>query len=55
MPLNPISNHLIEMVLSMLCETGDPVLCEEFTYSNILEVTETKTRTFRQHCIIESP
>mmetsp|Transcript_36232 Transcript_36232/g.64846 ORF Transcript_36232/g.64846 Transcript_36232/m.64846 type:complete len:447 (-) Transcript_36232:72-1412(-) len=33
------SNHLIEMALAMLCEVGDPVLCEEFTYSNILEST----------------
>uniref|UniRef100_A0A061S2W1 Kynurenine/2-aminoadipate aminotransferase n=1 Tax=Tetraselmis sp. GSL018 TaxID=582737 RepID=A0A061S2W1_9CHLO len=33
------SNHLIEMALSMLLEHGDPVLCEEYTYSNILEST----------------
>jgi len=33
------SNHLIEMALAMLLEHGDPVLCEEYTYSNILEST----------------
>eukprot|EP00951_Prasinocladus_malaysianus_P001060 scaffold7468_cov31-Prasinocladus_malaysianus.AAC.3 len=33
------SNHLIEMALAMLLEQGDPILCEEYTYSNILEST----------------